>query len=204
MSIVKEGWPFIVFPICIGALLFFAGRGWPYAAWILVIFGLFCSFFFRDPLRNIPEGENIILGPGDGRVLEVAEEDGKKVIRIFLSVFNVHLQRAPVAGLVKSVEYKSGRCLPAMMGQAHSVNEQNIIIIQSPKGEFQVRQIAGILARRVVSWVKPQQQVKTGDKIGLIKFGSQVDLYMPDNVEIIVKKGDRIVGGETIVGRIKN
>lgn len=202
MSIVKEGIPFILLPIIFGSVLIYLGRYWVYPGFIVLLLGIFCIYFFRDPSRNVPDAGNVILSPGDGRVMEVKEEDGKKVIRIFLSVFNVHLQRAPVSGKVTGVEYRRGKFLPAMMSNAHKINEQNVITIKHPKGDFVVKQIAGILARRVVSWVKPQDEISAGEKIGLIRFGSQVDLYVPNTAVVKVKAGDDVVAGETIIGEI--
>ncbi len=179
------------------------GTGLLSAGWVLVVLGLFCLFFFRDPQRVVPVDANLILSPCDGKVMEVTEENGKKVVRVFLSVFNVHLQRSPVEGVVKSVEYRPGKFLPAMNKEAHVVNEQNVITLQTPQGEYVVYQIAGILARRVVSWVKPGDSVAQGQRIGLIKFGSQVDLVLPAATEIRVRVGEKVVGGISVVGAKK-
>jgi phosphatidylserine decarboxylase len=161
--------------------------------------GLFFAYFFRDPIRRVIRDDSRILSPADGTVLEISGAQGGRVIRIFLSVFNVHLQRAPVSGTIRNVEYKPGKFLPAMKPEAHVENEQNIITLQSAKGNFEVRQIAGILARRVVSWVKAGQQVEQGQQIGFIKFGSQVDLTVPASAIIKVKTGDKVRGGLTIL-----
>jgi phosphatidylserine decarboxylase len=206
MSIAKEGIPFIVVPIAAGAVVLLLCRGW----WgctaigaVLVLLGLFSAFFFRDPVRVIPAGDNLVLSPCDGTVMEIAEENSTTVVRVFLSVFNVHLQRAPLAGEITGVKYCPGKCVPAMKPEAQLVNEQNIITMKTAHGEFVVRQIAGILARRVVSWVKAGDRVEKGQHIGLIKFGSQVDLHMPKNVAVKVKVNDKVTGGETIIGEIR-
>lgn len=206
MFIAKEGFPFIVTPLVLGVVFLFFGRVWAFssAGAVLIFAGLFCGYFFRDPARNIPKEENLVLSPCDGTVLEVSDENNRKTVRVFLSILNVHLQRAPVSGRIRNVEYRPGKFLPAMKKEAHQVNEQNVITIETKNGDFVVKQIAGILARRVVSWVKPGDIVASGQKIGLIKFGSQVDLELPPNVEIKVKPGDKVAAGETIFGEYKS
>jgi len=206
MSIAKEGFPFIIPPLAMGVLMFAFCRGWwgcPVIGGILILLGLFSAFFFRDPLRTIPADDKLVLSPCDGTVMEITEMGGQKVVRMFLSVFNVHLQRAPVAGEIVKMEYRPGKFVPAMRPDAHEVNEQNIITMKTAHGEFVVKQIAGILARRVVAWVKAGDMAVKGQKIGLIKFGSQVDLHVPKNVEIKVKVNDKVTGGETVIGEIK-
>ena len=205
MSIAKEGFPFILIPLVIGVLLLVFGR----SAWLitpgvlLVLFSGFCIYFFRDPVRQIPAGENLIVAPCDGTVMEVLAEGDRQEIRMFLSVFNVHLQRSPFAGTVTGMVYQPGKCVPAMRPDAHCVNEQNIITLQTAKGELVVKQIAGILARRVVSWVKPGDTLTRGQHIGLIKFGSQVDLSLPANCVVKLKIGDKVTGGETVIAEFK-
>jgi phosphatidylserine decarboxylase len=200
MSIAKEGWPFIVIPLAAGLLLFRFGVAGAVLGMLCLVFGLFCAFFFRDPARSIVADPSAIVSPCDGTVMEITRENGQDVIRVFLSVFNVHLQRSPVAGKIVDVKYIPGKFLPAMKPEACMVNEQNVFTISSDKGTYIVKQIAGILARRVVAWSKPGDVVKKGDKIGLIKFSSQVDLYVPPAAVIKVKVGDKVVGGETIMG----
>jgi phosphatidylserine decarboxylase len=201
MFLVKDGLPFVFITEIIGIAVVALARGsfWSAPGWLLVALGLFFAWFFRDPARKINAGAGKVISPADGTVMEVAGAEGGTVIRIFLSVFNVHLQRAPVAGTVKDVEYRPGKFLPAMKPGAHVENEQNIITIQSDKGGFEVRQIAGILARRVVSWVKAGQKVEQGQKIGFIKFSSQVDLTVPAGARVRVKAGDKVRGGLTVL-----
>ncbi|BAG13814.1 phosphatidylserine decarboxylase proenzyme [Endomicrobiia bacterium] len=200
MRIVKEGYQFIIVPLILGLVFLIAGRGIILIAMVTlcVLVSLFCLYFFRDPEIEITRGDNLILSPCNGMVLEVSENETEKVIRVFLSVLDVHLQRSPVPGKVKSVEYKSGKFLKAIEPQAHIVNEQNIITIENESGKYLVKQIAGILARRCVSWVKPGDVLKPGDKIGMIKFSSQVDLHIPRNTDIKVSRGDKVVSGVTI------
>jgi phosphatidylserine decarboxylase len=204
MRIVKEGYPFILIPLIVGMMLVISGFGkFAFLVGILCILGfLFCLYFFRDPKIEITQGENLILSPCNGTVLEVNENETEKVVRVFLSVLDVHLQRSPIAGKVLSVEYKPGKFLKAMDTEAHIVNEQNVITIENENGKYLVKQIAGILARRCVCWVKPGDILKLGDKIGVIKFGSQVDLHMPKNTEIKVKKSNKVVSGVTIFARV--
>ncbi|MCA6071107.1 MAG: phosphatidylserine decarboxylase [Endomicrobium sp.] len=200
MQFVKEGYPFIIIPLVLGLLLFVSGFG-VVASMIgilCMLVSLFCLYFFRDPKIDITKGNGLILSPCNGTVLEVSENETEKVIRVFLSVLDVHLQRSPVAGKVVKVEHKLGKFLKAMEPQAHIVNEQNIITIGNENGTYLVKQVAGVLARRCVVWVKSGDILNTGDKIGVIKFSSQVDMHMPRNVNIKVKQGDKVVSGITI------
>jgi len=207
MSILKEGYPFI-FPAFAAGLIILIISGFTgkpvdivciAVGSILIIFALFCIYFFRDPSVEVTEGEDVILSPCNGTVMEITEEDGEKVVRVFLSIFSVHLQRSPVSGAVIDVTHKDGKFLAAWDPRAHIENEQNIFKIQSKDGIYTVRQIAGLVARRCVSWVKSGDTLKAGDKIGMIKFSSQVDLYMPKSAEIKIKPGDKVKAGITII-----
>ncbi|MEI8218483.1 MAG: phosphatidylserine decarboxylase, partial [Elusimicrobiota bacterium] len=195
----------IIVPIVAGIVLFSVRFGFvgSLLGSLCLIFGLFCAFFFRDPSRTIVEDPAAIVSPCDGTVMEITKENGQDVIRVFLSVFNVHIQRAPVAGTVVEVRYIPGKFLPAMKPEACIVNEQNVITVAAQSGTYVVKQIAGILARRVVAWSKTGDVLQKGDKIGLIKFSSQVDLYVPPSTDITVKVGDKVTGGETIMGKIR-
>jgi phosphatidylserine decarboxylase precursor-related protein len=208
MSVLKEGYPFII-PVFIAGVLFVVVSG--FIAFppgniacitvgsLSIVFALFCVFFFRDPKIQITQGEGIILSPCNGTVMEVTEEGGEKIIRVFLSIFSVHLQRSPVAGTVVDVKHQDGKFLAAWDPKAHIENEQNIFTIQSDDGVYVVRQIAGLVARRCVSWVKPGDVLKAGDKIGMIKFSSQVDLHLPKKAVITVKPGEKTRAGITVV-----
>jgi phosphatidylserine decarboxylase len=224
MKIIKEGFPFIIVPLLAGLGFIVIpralGLGIPAlfyvcltAGVILIIFALFCAFFFRDPKIIVsggagagtagnPAGAGLILSPCNGTVLEIEETETEKILRVFLSIFNVHLQRSPVTGTVRDVAHKNGKFYAAWNPLAQSENEQNIITIEGNAGVFVVRQIAGFLARRCVSWVRAGDKLGAGDKIGLIKFSSQVDLHMPKGVEITVKTGDKVRAGVTPVGAI--
>jgi len=212
MSILKEGYPFILPSFAAGLALIIASVFLalsPVAVIcivigsLLIIFAFFCMFFFRDPGIKITQGEGIILSPCNGTVMEVTEEGDEKVVRVFLSVFSVHLQRSPVSGTVTGVTHKDGKFLAAWDPRAHIENEQNIFTIQSDSGVYTVRQVAGLVARRCVSWIKPGDVLKAGDKIGMIKFSSQVDLHMPKTAAIKVKKGDKTRAGITVMANTK-
>jgi len=208
MSILKEGYPFIFTSFAAGlALVIFSafielrpvGVACTALGSVLIVFSLFCAFFFRDPKIGITQGGGIILSPCNGTVMEVTEEGDEKIIRVFLSIFSVHLQRSPVSGTVIDVKHKKGKFLPAWDSAAHIENEQNVFTIQGEDGVYTVRQIAGLVARRCVSWVKSGDTLKAGDKIGMIKFSSQVDLHIPKKSQIMVKRGDKTRAGITVI-----
>ena len=210
MPILKEGYPFIFLSLAAGLALIIVSvfTGLRPAAFaftavgiVLIVFAFFCAFFFRDPKIEITKGEGIVLSPCNGTVMEVTEEGDEKIIRVFLSIFSVHLQRSPVSGTVVDVQHKNGKFLAAWDARAHIENEQNIFTLQNEDGVFTVRQIAGLIARRCVSWVKPGDTLKAGDKIGMIKFSSQVDLHMPKKAVTEVKPGDKTRAGITILAR---
>ncbi|MDR0527540.1 MAG: phosphatidylserine decarboxylase [Spirochaetaceae bacterium] len=203
MFMVKEGLPFVIMPLAGAAAVFILCNGILGAVFgsLLFIIALFCAFFFRDPKINITEGESLVISPCNGTIMEIKEDKNEKVIRVFLSIFNVHLQRAPVSGVVRGVEHRKGSFLMAMHPEAFLLNEQNIITIENERGIFIVRQIAGFLARRCVAWVKTGDVLVKGGKIGLIKFSSQVDLHLPVNAEICVKKGEKVKAGVSICAR---
>jgi phosphatidylserine decarboxylase len=202
MKIVKDGTMFVAIPVSIGLVLLVLGAGW---AWFsaFILLGMFFGYFFRDPQCDLVIGDNLVIAPSYGRVMEVARHGEYHEIRIFLSVFDVHLQRSPCAGVLEKVEYVPGKCLPAMAKNAHLVNEQNIFHIETPRGKVIDKQIAGILARRVVSWVQAGQMLAQGQKIGFIKFGSQVDITVPLKASVLVQAGDNVVAGKTIIARFE-
>lgn len=194
-----------------GTALLLLGLGWLYSPlWVLGGIGLaaavFVAYFFRDPDRAAPEDSRLVLSPADGRVVVVEGMDsgGGTLVSIFLSVFDVHVNRAPVAGKIESIEYRRGRFLVATKRRASVENEQNILTFSSPAGPVVCKQIAGLIARRIVCWVKPGAEVARGERFGLIKFGSRVDLLLPAGVEVTVRRGEKVKGGETIIGRIKS
>ncbi|RMF89326.1 MAG: phosphatidylserine decarboxylase [Nitrospinota bacterium] len=198
-GIASAALPFTLPTLCLSG--FFFGVGWPWGGVALGGVTLFLLFFFRDPERQIPTGEGLVLAPADGRVLEVVREGAGWRISIFLSLFDVHINRSPVSGVVREVHYQPGKFLPAFWRNASTVNEQNTLIIDSPYGTIVVRQIVGILARRVVCWVHPGESITAGKRFGLMKFGSRIDLLLPERCELWVKTGARVRAGETVLAK---
>lgn len=170
----------------------------------------FVIFFFRNPSRKIAEGRNIAVSPADGKVMAVTEIDepvfinGKAIkVSIFLSLFNVHVNRSPIKGTVSYTEYRPGKYLPAFKSHASDINERNTIGIEAADGvKVLVHQITGFVARRIVCWVKKGDTLDMGERFGLIKFGSCTEMVLPLGAEIKVKPGDKVKGGETIIGVI--
>lgn len=206
--VIKEGYAFIATALLLTIVVGFAIS--PYWAVAPGMLTLFFAFFFRNPKRMIPEDSSLVVSPADGKVMGVVEvehddfvnEPCNKVI-IFLSVFDVHINRSPIAGEIKFQQYTCGRFIPAYKDAVGFENERHTIGIESGNFRVSVTQIAGILARRIVSWVTLDDILQKGQRYGLIKFGSCTELVMPKNVEIVVKKGDKVIGGETVIGRIK-
>ena len=171
---------------------------------------LFNFYFFRDPDRDIPQGDNLILSPAYGTVIQICEVDEpyyfkKKVrrISIFLSVFNVHVNRVPISGKVDFYKYIKGKFLVAFADKASESNEQTVIGIQNSKGKVLFKQIAGIIARRIICNITNEDSVVAGERFGLIHYGSRADIFIPDNVEIKVKLNDKVLGGESVIGEFK-
>lgn len=197
---VKDGIPFVIVPLIIAAGFAFF-QIW-FAAALFIALAAFMAFFFRDPHRNIPTEADIIISSADGKVTRVEERENGKFVSVFLSPVDVHINRAPIAGRVVKVEQFKGKKAPATSNEASEINERNAITIEGEKMTVVCTQIVGILARRIVCWSKTGDNLTLGEKYGLIKFGSRTDLLMPKNVEIMVKVGDRVVGGETIIGKL--
>jgi phosphatidylserine decarboxylase len=197
---VKEGIPFVLIPIAIALILAF------FQIWIgvavFVGLALFMAFFFRDPRRTIPTEADIIVSAADGKVTRVEDRNDGVFVSVFLSPVDVHINRAPIAGRVVKVEQFQGKKAPATSNEASQTNERNAMTIQGEKMTVVCTQIVGILARRIVCWSKAGDTLALGEKYGLIKFGSRTDLLMPKNVEVYVKVGDRVIGGETIIGKL--
>jgi phosphatidylserine decarboxylase len=198
---VKEGYYFGLPLLLIGGAAFFLH--WRIAAYLLLFLALFVFSFFRDPDRVIPSEPGAIVSPGDGRVVVVQDEDyaGKpgKRVSIFLAVWNVHVNRSPAAGRITKMEYCPGRFVAAMRASASAENEQNVFTLATDAGELVFKQIAGLIARRVVSWKKAGDTVARGERIGLVRFGSRVDLWVPRQAEIQVKVGQSVKGGSSVL-----
>jgi len=206
LSIVREGLPYILAP-ALGALLLFVFGYWPIGV-LLLLLALSMAFFFRDPRRKPPSDPNIVVAPADGRVTRVRkvipqDDASPTLVSIFLSPLDVHVNRAPIAGLIRDVSYVPGKFLMATNEMASTVNEQNALTIEGEKITVVCKQIAGILARRVVCWKHKGDRVSLGERFGLIKFSSRTDVILPPQVEVLVDEGSRVQGGTTIIGRIR-
>jgi len=202
-AMVKEGYTFSVPPLIAGVVCLLLG--WKWAAGVLIFLGLFVLYFFRDPQRTIPTEPGAVVSPADGRVVEIVDEEqngrpGRRV-SIFLSIWDVHVQRAPVAGRVERVEYKPGRFYAAMRHRASKQNEQNVISIGTPQGTLVFKQIAGAIARRVLCWKHEGETVSLGERVGMIRFGSRVDVWLPAEASICVKRGQMVKGGSSILAK---
>lgn len=208
MVIVKDGYSFIIGTIILTLIIYyFFGI---YAAIVPGVLALFFIYFFRNPSRSMPYDPNILYSPADGTVMAVEDiyddeylnEPATKVT-VFLSVFNVHVNRSPIDGEIKYQRYTCGQFVPAYKKSASFENERHAIGLDNGRMRILVTQVAGLLARRIVSWVTLGHQMKQGECYGMIKFGSSTELVVPKNVEITVKKGDTVVGGVTVMGRVK-
>ena len=199
--IAKEGYPFILVPLVAAAL--FAFIGWWWLVVFFVLLAAFMAFFFRDPERAIPSDPDIIVSAADGTVTRIDETENGKIVSVFLSPLNVHINRSPIAGSITKIDYVRGKKLPATSNQASFVNERNSITIEGEKMTVVCTQIAGILARRIVCRCKVGEHLDIGERFGLIKFSSRTDLLMPKDVEVLVKSGDRVVGGQTVIARLR-
>jgi len=205
--IVKEGYIYIAVLALITVVVGLAVH--PYWSIVPGVLMLFVSFFFRNPSRSVPDNDILVVSPADGKVMSVCEvyddqfvNEACNRVTIFLSVFDVHVNRSPIAGEIKFQQYTCGRFRPAYKESAGCENERHSIGIENDTMKVLVTQIAGILARRIVSWVTLGSVLKQGERYGLIKFGSCTEIVMPKTVEVLVKKGDRVKGGETVIGRL--
>ena len=206
IPVAAEGWPFIFPPAAAACILGWVGW-WPAAA-VMGAATLCCLGFFRDPDRTAPAVPGAVLAPADGRVMRVAEIDDGWVgpavrVSIFLSPLDVHVNRSPVAGLVEGVEYTAGRFLAAYRDEASELNERCILALQAEPARVGVKQIAGVVARRIVCRVRKGDNLQAGERYGLIRFGSRTDLVVPKGTEIRVRVGDKVKGGETIIGVLR-
>lgn len=207
--IAREGIPFILFFLFFTISAFFFGAVASGA--ILLLITVFIAWFFRNPKRTTPEYEKLVISPADGKVLKIEELTGKEFLRgsckkvsIFMNVFNVHINRIPYSGHVELIRYRKGKFVSANLDKASTDNERNIIKIKGNDGnEMLVVQIAGLIARRIVCWITEGMYVSKGERFGLIRFGSCVELYLPADCLISVKIGDKVVAGETPIGCMK-
>lgn len=205
--IAREGWVFVFLFGFVSAVFFLLGV--QFVAWPFLFIAVFTLFFFRNPERVAPGGDNLIISPADGRVIEISDLKENqytgvpvKKVSIFMSVFNVHVNRVPVPGSVREIRYHPGKFFVASTDKASKDNERNAVIIDTDKGlPVAVVQIAGVVARRIVCYLTKGCSVSAGQRMGLIRFGSRVELYLPPGSNIEVSCGDKVRAGTTIIGR---
>lgn len=202
----REGYPYVIVPVLLALIAAVVGY-WPISI-PFIILAAFMAFFFRDPKRAAPTDNSLIISPADGRVTRIemlspGDDQSPTVVSIFLSPFDVHINRAPVAGTITNVSYTRGKFLMATKEEASLVNEQNALTIRGERVTVVCKQIAGILARRIVCWKHAGDELTLGERFGLIKFSSRTDLILPPEVEVTIKEGMRVRGGVTVIGRIK-
>jgi len=200
---VKEGFYFGIPPLVLSGLSFLLHLY--LAAALLVFLALFAFCFFRNPDRVIPAEPGAIVSPADGRVVVVTEEENAgrpgQRLSIFLAIWNVHVNRAPASGTITKLEYRQGKFFAAMRERASAENEQNVFTLSTDTGEMVFKQIAGWIARRVISWKKAGEQVARGERIGLVRFGSRVDVWLPKEAKILIKVGENVRGGSSVIAQ---
>jgi phosphatidylserine decarboxylase len=208
IPIAPQGYPFIAMGLFGVALFLWLDLrvGWG----LFVLITLFVISFFRDPERQVPQDEKAVLSPADGRILLIEEKEmtpfstGPVIkISIFMSIFNCHVNRVPRSGKIEKVLYRAGRFFSANQDRASAQNEQNAVLLRTQEGqEISFVQVAGLIARRIVCWVKPGETIKRGERFGLIRFGSRVDLFLPASTRIRIQRGDKVKAGLTILGEL--
>ncbi len=207
IPIAKDGYMFIL-PLAVLTGIFWA-LSWLWVTGLFAGLFLFFTWFFRDPERSIPEDPNAIVSAGDGRVVEIVQEkdpllDGVYTrVSVFLNVFNVHVNRVPIAGKIQATRYNPGKFLNAASHKASLDNEQSAILLNNGHVTILVKQIAGLIARRIVCWAEEGDEYQRGQRFGLIRFGSRVDIFLPEGTDIKVEIGDIVSGGSSIIGYLK-
>ena len=209
VPIVKEGFPFV--GIGAGVTLLAGLLGWVVVAAVAGGLALFTAWFFRNPARVVPQGLGLVVAPGDGTVIAIEEEFESRFLKdrsvrltIFLNVFDVHVNRIPCEGVVEDIQYQPGAFLVASKPEATLKNEQNALFLRTAQGaKVLCVQVAGLIARRIVCWLSPGDRVMRGERFGLIRFGSRMDTFVPLGTDVRVAVGDRVKGGETIVGVLR-
>src|SRR3954454_24788383 len=201
-----EGYPFIGGVSLVSLILFWV---WSPLGWIARLFTVCCALFFRDPVRVTPVREGIVVSPADGRVSMVTQvlppaelglgDRALPRVSIFMSVFNCHVNRSPVAGRIERIAYRPGTFINADLDKASEDNERNSLVIATPNGRIGVIQIAGLVARRIVSFVREGQSIGAGERFGLIRFGSRLDVYLPEGTKALVWESQTAVAGETVL-----
>ena len=208
IRIAPDGYPLIIIFALITILVYVFGKPW--IAVLSLAFTLFMVLFFRDPDRTIPEDKGVFVSPADGKVIlikDVYEKDylkaESKEISIFMSIFNVHVNRAPCEGNVSLIKHSPGKFLVAHKDAASIENENTVMVLEGKDGKILVRQVAGLIARRIVCRVKANDVLRRGERYGMIKFGSRLDVYLPKETEIQIKVGDKVKAGETVLGVLR-
>lgn len=216
MNFAREGFLFIVIAalIALGAFgLALGRRSWPLwlVAFVFTVIALWVAYFFRDPERTGERGEQLVIAPADGKVVHVTEVDepsfmgGKSVrVSIFMNVFNVHVNRYPVSGVVRYLHYNPGKFLNAATEKSSLENEQSSVGIEAGSNRVLVRQIAGLIARRIVTYSKEGERVKQGDRMGIIRFGSRVDVFLPTTAHVRVRVGESTFAGTTVIADLRS
>ncbi|MEF2545823.1 phosphatidylserine decarboxylase [Aurantimonas sp. E1-2-R+4] len=202
----KAGYPFIAAFFVVAVVLGFL---WEPLFWIGLILTAWCAYFFRDPERVTPIADHLAVSPADGRVSLVGHvvppaeldlgTDPMLRISVFMNVFNCHVNRAPMRGRIRHIAYREGEFRNAELDKASEVNERNLMVIDGPKGEIGVVQIAGLVARRIICWAKVEDRIEAGERFGLIRFGSRLDIYLPDGARPRVAEGQIAIAGETVI-----
>ncbi len=208
VPVALEGVPFILLSGVLTVGSWLAGWGWP--TYLLGAVTVFVGWFFRNPARTIPSGETLVVSPGDGAVVAVEREFEHRYLKaeavrisIFLNVFNVHINRMPIAGVVQDILYQPGGFMAANQPGASTGNEQNALMLLRKDGsKVLCVQIAGLIARRIICWAVPGEKVKAGERFGLIRFGSRMDVYLPQHSVLQVKVGDKVKGGSSILAEL--
>ena len=205
--IAPEGWPFVLIPICLGAVVW--RLGWPWVGGALIVFGLFALLFFRNPTRSCNADPKVACSPADGKVIKVcpapegmAQRGLPQQLSIFMSVFDVHVNRAAIEGELVEYSYNPGRKISAFKDKASIENEQNLSVWEGPAGRIALKQIAGLVARRIVFDHNPGDSVRRGERIGLIRYGSRVDVFLPEHAAVLVSEGDRVRAGESPIAEL--
>ena len=208
LPVAVPGIKFIILAILVTGMFFYFG--WMVPAWVAAVLGVYVCWFFRDPDRVVPEGDHNMVSPADGRVVAVERltkteylDEACQKVSIFMNIFNVHVNRMPFDGVVEKVEYTPGKFINASFDKASIHNERNALIIQTPgKKRFAVVQVAGLVARRIVNCAAAGDRFSRGERYGMIQFGSRLDLYLPLDFQVQVKKGDKATAGNTIIGQM--
>ena len=207
IPIAKDGYVFI-FPLAVLTGIFWA-LSWFWVTGLFVGLFLFVTWFFRDPERSVPEDPNAIVSPGDGKIVEIISEKDPLLdeaytrVSIFLNVFNVHVNRVPISGKIQATRYNPGKFFNAASHKASLDNEQSAILLNNGHVTILVKQIAGLIARRIVCWAKEGDEYQRGQRFGLIRFGSRIDIFLPEGTDIKVAIGDIVNGGSSIIGYLK-